>query len=85
MTKRKEDPKYLVHCGDATFYFQFGRLYSLSYLKQVFKRTVNRRLFDDIDLFPGLILRDGSGKLWKPEVQVKLVPVKEPEKPNDTD
>ena len=82
MPKRKEDPRYVVHCGDSTFYFQYGRMYRLSYLKQVFEKMINRRLFDDIDLFPGLILRDGKGRLWKPEVQVKLVklvPAEEPE------
>jgi hypothetical protein len=77
--KRKEDPRYVVHCGDSQYYFQFGRMYRLSYLEKVFQKELAKRLFDDPTLFPGLVLRDGSGQLWKPDVRVTLVPVEKPE------
>lgn len=68
---RGSDPRYVVHTGDTTYYFEFGRLYRLSYLKRVFKKKVAH-----VELFPGLVLRDGSGNLFKPELQVQLVPIK---------
>jgi hypothetical protein len=70
---RGSDRRYLVHTGDTTYYFEHGRLYSQSYLNQVFKKRINH-----VELFPGLVLRDGAGNLFKPELQVVLVPV-EPE------
>ena len=74
--KRKEDPSFVVHCGDSQFYFQFNRMYQLSYLKKVFRRRIAH-----VELFPGVVFRDDAGQLWKPEVQVNLIPVEEPEEP----
>lgn len=73
----RKDARYVVHTGDTTFYFECGRLYRESYLKQVFKKRIKH-----VELFPGLVLRDGSGNLVKPELQVVLVPAPEPEEEN---
>jgi hypothetical protein len=64
----KIDQSYIVHRGDATFYFEFGRLYLLSYLKQIFRKKIQHcsACEHPIELFPGLILRDGEVKLWRP-------------------
>ena len=77
MAKKKS---YLVDCGDASFYFEEGRLYNERYLKEVFKRRLLERLANnDPDIFPGVRFRDGAGNLVKPQVQVVLVPAEEPE------
>jgi len=77
MAKKKA---YRVDCGDASFYFEQGRLYNEKYLQEVFrKRLLERLANNDPDLFPGVRFRDGAGKLLKPQVQVVLVPAEEPE------
>jgi hypothetical protein len=73
---RVPDSRYVVHTGDTTYYFEHGRLYRQSYLNRVFKKKIA-----PVELFPGLVLRDGQGNLWKPELQVTLVPAEEPEEP----
>ncbi len=71
---------FKVHTGDTTFYFQMDKLYREPYLKKVFKKKIRQcaTCTTDFELFPGLVLEDGKGKLWKPELQVHLVPF-EPE------
>jgi len=68
---------FKVYTGDATFYFQMGKLYREPYLKRVFKKKIRqcRSCATDFELFPGLVLEDGKGNLWKPELQVHLIPV----------
>ena len=66
--------EYVVHTGDTTYYFEHGRRYKKTYIRQVFKKKVA-----PIELFPGLVLQDEEGNLFKPELQVVLVPVVEPE------
>ena len=72
----RKEPRYLVHCGDASFYFKYGRLYRVSYLKQIFQKKLemlqdeygeNREAIR-MEFFPGLTLKDGEGKFWKPRV-----------------
>jgi hypothetical protein len=80
----KKEPRYLVFCGDASFYFKFGRIYRLSYLRQIFRKKLAKlkEEYDEnqdairMEFFPGLTLKDGKGNLWRPEVKtndVKLV------------
>jgi len=71
----RKDIKYVVHTEDTTYYFERGRTYKSSYLKQVFKKKIKH-----IELFPGLIVEDESGNLLTTELRVVLIPVKEPEK-----
>lgn len=66
--------QYVVHTGDTSYYFEHGREYKASYLKQVFRKRT-----EQIELFPGLILEDEDGNLFKPLLQVTLVPVPKPE------
>jgi len=70
---------YKVRTGDTTFYFQMGKLYRESYLRRIFKKKIQQCVTcgNDIELFPGLVLEDGAGKRWKPELQVHLVPMEE--------
>ena len=72
--EKPDDPRYVIHCGDAEFRFSFGKLYRWSYLKQVFEERL--KPFAD-NFLPGLVLKDGAGQLWKPEVMVEMVPVTE--------
>ena len=72
----KKQPRYVVHCGDAHLYFAFGHLYRLTQLEEVFKRKVQPL---QEEFFPGLVLKDAKGNLWRPELQVHFVPVLEPE------
>lgn len=65
---------YLIHCGDCEFYFKFGALYKWSYLRRVFQKRINQYAEN---FFPGLVLRDGQGKLWKPTIAVVLEPAGE--------
>ena len=75
----RSDPRYTVHTGDTSYYFAHGRSYVWSYLKRVFRKRIS-----PIDNpYPGLVLRDDEGTLWKPELQVVLVPAPEPEEEND--
>lgn len=71
--KKKAEPRYLIYCGDAEYRFAFGKLYRQSYVHQIFRQRL--KLFAD-NFLPGLVLRDGSGQLWKPVVRVELVPIK---------
>ena len=74
MTQKKE-PVFQVHCGDAHHYFGYGRLYRQSHMRRIFTERVERIR---VEFFPGLVLKDGQGNLWKPELHVELVPVGEP-------
>lgn len=76
-----KDPYYVVHTGDATRYFKFGKRYRLSYLRGVLNDRITACVSctHPIELFPGLVLEAPDGQLLKPEIQVRLVPV-EPEK-----
>ena len=78
----KQDQSYIVHTGDATLYFECGRVYRAQYMRDIFRRKVQQcaRCTHPTELFPGLVLRDGAGDLWTPKLRVILVPVK-PEEP----
>ena len=69
---------FQVYVGDTTLYFMQGKLYQESRLRRIFRKKIRQchRCAFDIELFPGLVLQDGEGNLWKPELQVHLVPVK---------
>lgn len=75
-TKRKvrpKEPQYIVHCRPPVDLFTFGSMWRLSHLMNRLNELLAR-----VDFVPGLVLRDGKDVLWKPELQVHLVPV-EPE------
>lgn len=71
-----KDPRFVVHCGDASLHFAYGKLYRQTYLNKVFKKTLDPFVGK---FFPGLVFRDGAGNLVKPELRVVLVPVTKPE------
>ena len=82
MTKLKGQV-LLVHRGDAdSLYFEEGRKYKLSYLKQVFRKRLERcpHCSWPYEIFPGLILKDRDGNLLTTKFHVELVPYK-PELP----
>ena len=67
-----------VHVGDAHLYFTEGIEYSLSYLRQVFKKRIRKCecCNEPLELFPGLVLRDKEGRLWEAKLEVQIVPLK---------
>jgi len=70
----------LVYRGDATFYFEYGRRYKLSYLKRVFEKKVQHCTACNapLELFPGVVFQDEQGNLLTTRLTVELVPY-EPE------
>jgi hypothetical protein len=72
---KKEDPVYQVSTADAQSelgygLFHYGEIHRKSYIQRVF----NRRLESvKQEFFPGLVLQDGKGDIWKPVVRVELV------------
>lgn len=66
----------VVHQGDAHLYFEEENEYALSYLRQVFRKRIKKceACKEPFELFPGLVLQDSNGKLWKPKLEVQLVP-----------
>jgi hypothetical protein len=77
--------QYKVHTGDAFHYFGFGHVYKAGYLKTVFKKAIQQcsRCTHPFEVFPGLVLEDSNGVLWKPRLQVELVPVTQEESESD--
>ena len=75
---------FQVYCGDTTHYFEMGRLYRWSYLKQIFKERLRQcpSCGHPCELFPGAIFIDGAGKMWKVKLQAAMVPA-EPEDRNE--
>lgn len=71
--KRTKEPKYVVHCGDAWGLFTYGGLWKPSSVTKKLNELLAR-----IDFVPGLVFRDGNEGLFKPILQVHLVPA-EPE------
>jgi hypothetical protein len=73
-------PRYVVHCGDADLYFKYGKLVSGAQVQKAFERRI--KLFgnriDSAEFFPGLVLRDAQGGLWKPEIVVEREPGEDP-------
>lgn len=67
-----------VHQGDAHLYFEEGDEYTLSYLRQVFRKRIKKceSCKEPFELFPGLILEDKDGRLWKLKLEAQLVPYK---------
>lgn len=75
---RTRIPKYQVHCGDAWRMFTYGTWWKLTHLTEKLNDFLR-----GIEFTPGLVLRDEKGHLWKPVLQVHLVPADEtPEDPN---
>ena len=72
--KSSKDLRFVIHCGDTSLHFAYGKLYRLSYLEKTFKQALEP--FSE-NFFPGLVLRDGAGNLVKPQLQVVLVPASE--------
>lgn len=71
---RKKIQKYQVHCGDAWKMFTYGTWWKIT---QLMARL--NEFLGGIDFVPGLVLRDEEGRLFKPILQVHLVPAEEPE------
>jgi hypothetical protein len=73
------EPKYRIWCGDEAFHFQFNN--RLSYSASTILSTIHkamqscRRCRCPTDFARGLVVEDANGNLWKPQVQVILVPV----------
>jgi hypothetical protein len=67
-----------VHVGDAHLYFKEGSEYTLSYLRQVFRKRIRQceNCKEPFELFPGLMLEDGNGKLWEIKLEAHIVPSK---------
>ena len=74
----------VVHSGDAHLYFSEKDEYTLSYLRQVFRKRIKKceACKEPIEVFPHLVLRDSEGRLWKPKLEVQLV-LYEPEEENE--
>ena len=68
----------VIYQGDAHLYFEEGDEYALSYLRQVFRKRIKKceACKEPFELFPNLVLQDSNGKLWKPKLEVQLVPAK---------
>lgn len=67
-----------VYRGDAHLYFEEGDEYALSYLRQVFRKRIKKceACKEPFEVFPGLLLQDRDGRLWKAKLEVQLVPYK---------
>ena len=85
--KRKtlKEPLYRIWCGDDAYHFRFNN--RLSYKESTILSTIHksmqncRRCNCPTDFARGLVVEDANGQLWKPQVQVVLVPVENPEEP----
>lgn len=62
--------KYTVHCGDVHQVFAFDSVWTDVTLRKRLGELLRR-----IEIAPGLVLQDETGKLWKPRVVVELEPV----------
>lgn len=67
--KKAKQPRYKVHVAGIWRKFTFGTLWRQSLLFEKFRSMAGK-----IEFFPGLILQDGQGDLWKPKLHVELVP-----------
>jgi hypothetical protein len=78
------DSTFTVHTGDSLYYFEHGRSYQQSYVRQVFRERLKRcpACSHPYELFPGLVLKDDNGDLWKVKLRATLMPVK-PEEENE--
>ena len=65
-------PRFTVRAGDSDFYFRFGRELKQSEVEQIFDSRIAALRST---IFPGLVLQDETGGLWRPALQVALVPV----------
>ena len=79
-TEFKGNQELQVYCGDTTLYFEKGRSYRWSYLRQVFRERIQRcpSCSHPYELFPGAIFTDAAGRKWKVQLQAVVVPA-EPE------
>jgi hypothetical protein len=75
----------VIYQGDAHLYFEEGDEYTLSYLRQVFRKRTTKceGCKEPIELFPHLVLQDADGRLWKPKLEVQLVPTERPEEDDE--
>jgi len=66
----------VVHSGDAHLYFSENDEYALSYLRQVFRKRIKKceACKEPFEVFPHLVLKDREGRLWKPKLEIQLVP-----------
>lgn len=71
VTKKKP---FTVDTGDAGCWFPYGDTFDELELEQIFERRIKGW---DMELFPGLKLRDHRGQLLEPRLQAILVPAKE--------
>jgi hypothetical protein len=78
------DSTFTVYTGDATLHFEYGRSYKQSYLKHVFRERIKQcpACSHPYELFPGLVLKDEKGDLWKVKLKAVFMPVK-PEEENE--
>jgi hypothetical protein len=85
----KGDSEFNVYCGDTSFYFEKGRSYRWSYLRQVFNERIKLcpACSHPYELFPGAIFTDPTGELWEVQLQAVLIPARSPReihKPEET-
>jgi len=62
--------KFTIFQGGVRDHFLFGRSYDATYLRQVFNKELQP--FANT-FFPGLILQDDAGNLYKPKVIVAFI------------
>ena len=76
----KAGMSFQVYCGDATLYFEAGRIYRWDRLKKIYRERIKQcpSCAHPYELFPGALFADGAGKIWKVQLQAIMVPA-EPE------
>jgi len=76
---------YRIWCGDEAFHFRFNNRFSYkaSTITSTIRKAMQscRRCGGQTDFARGLVVEDENGNLWKPQIQVVLVPVETPEEP----
>lgn len=71
MARIQREGQFTVDCGDAEFYFRFGRELKASEVDSIFEARIQHLRHG---LLPGLRLADEQGQLWKPLLRIQLVP-----------
>lgn len=61
--------QYECICGDADYYFKFGKVYKE---KDVLTKMSRAAITCRSGLFPGLVLRGSDGKQYVPDLKVGL-------------
>ena len=68
----KEDKmakQYECICGDANYWFRFGKVYKE---RDVLSKLTRASITCRTDLFPGLVLQGQDGKEYVPDIKVGL-------------